>query len=151
MKYKCSTFVFRFFRIVRGITQTTNNGFSSTSAIMVFCRHKKIGFIVPICFEKQFIPSSLDAGIKVLTIYLLRDTTYIKRVINLAKLQFFHIEKNLEGRSGKIMMQYLLKIGSSIFHQYFYQQHQDAQNFTVFYFSLWFIRCMVSLCHLNKL
>ena len=119
MNYKCSTFVFRFFRIVRGITQTTNNGFSSTSAIMVFCRHKKIGFIVPICFEKQFIPSSLDAGIKVLTIYLLRDTTYIKRVINLAKLQFFHIEKNLEGRSGKIMMQYLLKIGSSIFHQYF--------------------------------
>ena len=41
------------------------------------------------CFEKQFVTFLSGRGIKVLTIYLLRDTTYIKRVINLAKLQVF--------------------------------------------------------------
>ena len=66
-------------------------------------------------FWKTVCTFSLDAGIKVLTIYLLRDTTYIKRVINLAKLHFLKKEPL---REPEIMMQYLLKIGC-MFHQYF--------------------------------
>ena len=47
-------------------------------------------------FWKTVCTFSFDGGIKVLSIYLHRDTTYIKRVINLAKLHFFK-ERTIEG------------------------------------------------------
>ena len=40
-----------------------NNSLSNTCDIIKVCRHKKTGFVAPICFEKQFVPS-LDVELK---------------------------------------------------------------------------------------
>ena len=61
-----------------------------------------IGWICNICFEKQFVTFLPGRGIKVLTIYLLRDTTYIKRVINLAKLHFLKKDSNNSGEEMSV-------------------------------------------------